>query len=74
MVYRNKIFNDKDKKNIIDVEKDDNIYWIVRKIYNKKYQIYGKNIKVRSKKEIIFNTLKYLYFTKKVDIKHFLES
>ena len=74
LVYRNKIFNDKDKKNIIDVDKDDNIYWIVRKIYNKKYQIYGKNIKVRSKKEIIFNTLKYLYFTKKVDIKHFLES
>ena len=74
LVYRNKIFNDKDKKNIIDVDKDDNIYWIVRKIYNKKYKIYGKNIKVRSKKEIIFNTLKYLYFTKKVDIKHLLES
>ena len=34
----------------------------------------GKNIKVRSKKEIIFNTLKYLYSTKKVDIKHLLES
>ena len=74
LVYRNKIFNDKDKKNIIDVDKDDNIYWIVRKIYNKKYKIYGKNIKVRSKKEIIFNTLKYLYFTRKVDIKHLLES
>jgi hypothetical protein len=74
LVYRNKIFNNKDKKNIIDVDKDDNIYWIVRKIYNKKYKNYGKNIKVRSKKEIIFNTLKYLYFTKKVDIKHLLES
>jgi hypothetical protein len=34
----------------------------------------GKNIKVRSKKEIIFNTLKYLCFTEKVDIKHLLES
>jgi hypothetical protein len=74
LVYRNKIFNNKDKKNIIDVDKDDNIYWIVRKIYNKKYKNYGKNIKVRSKKEIIFNTLKYLYFTRKVDIKHLLES
>jgi hypothetical protein len=74
LVYRNKIFNNKDKKNIIDVDKDDNIYWIVRKIYNKKYKNYGKNIKVRSKKEIIFNTLKYLYFTRKMDIKHLLES
>ena len=70
LVYRNKIFNNKEKKDIIDVDKDDNIYWILKQIFNKKYKIYGKNIKVRSKKEIIFNTLKYLYFSKKVDIKY----
>ena len=73
LVYRNKIFFDKDKKNIIDCDKSDNIYWIMIQIFNKKYKSFGKKVKIRSKKEIIFNTLKYLYFTKNVEIKHRLE-
>ena len=74
LVYRNKIFFDKDKNNIIDCDKEDNIYWIIRQIFNKKYKSFNKNNKIRTKKEIIFNTLKYLYFTKTVEIKHKLES
>ena len=74
LVYRNKIFFDKDKRNIIDCDKNDNIYWIMIKIFNKKYNSFNIKGKIRSKKEIIFNTLKYLYFTKNVEIKHRLES
>ena len=74
LVIRNKIFNNTNHKNIIDRDKDDNIYWILKQIFNKKYNNFGNKIKIRSRKNIIFNTLKYLYFTKNVDIKHHLES
>ena len=74
LVIRNKIFNNANDKNIIDRDKDDNIYWILKQIFNKKYNNFGNKIKIRSRKKIIFNTLKYLYFTKDVDIKHHLES
>jgi hypothetical protein len=74
LVIRNKIFNNTNDKNIIDRDKEDNIYWILKQIFNKKYNNFGNKIKIRSRKNIIFNTLKYLYFTKNVDIKHHLES
>ena len=73
LVVRNKIFN-KDKKNVIDWDKEDNAYWMMKRIFNKKYKSFRNNIKIRSRKDIIFNTLKYLYFSKKVEIKHQLES
>ena len=75
LLIRNKIFFDKDKKDIIDCDKDDNIFLITWKLFNKKYKsnLKDKDKKIRSKKDIIFNTLKYLYFTKNVQIKHELK-
>ena len=74
LVIRNKIFNDKNKKNIIECDKDDNIYWILKQIFNKKYYNFGNKIKIRRRKDIIFNTLKYLYFTKTVNLKYHFDS
>ena len=73
LVLRNKIFLNKDKKNIIDCDKDDNAYWIMKQIFNKKYKSFP-NIKIRTRKDIIFNTLQFLYFSKNVEIKHQIET
>ena len=73
LVLRNKIFLNKDKKNILDCDKDDNAYWLMKQIYNKKYKSFPY-IKMRTRKDIIFNTLQFLYFSKNIEIKHQLET
>lgn len=71
LVIRNKIFFDKEKKNILDCDKEDNAYWLLKQKLNKKYK-YFKNANILTKKDVIFNTLKYLYFSKKVEVNHSL--
>ena len=71
LVIRDKIFINKDKKNIITQDKDDNIYWILWQLFHKKDKKSNPNIVIR--KNTIFNILKYLYFTKTVKIKNKLE-
>ena len=58
--------------NSIDCDKEDNIYWITRLLFYKhnKNKIKQKKIKSKNLKDIIFNTLKFLYFNKKVEIIH----
>ena len=80
LVERNKIFFNNSVKNSIDQDIDDNIYWIVWKLIysknkknnnNRNIHNYKKNIIIR--KKIIFNILKYLYFTKNAEINFELE-
>ena len=67
LVIRNKIFSTKERNNIYEYDSEDIIYWILIQYMNKKY------VNQRSNKDIVFNILKYLYFTKYVEIKHKLE-
>ena len=71
LVHRNNIFFDKNKKNTIDNNKDDYIYWIVKIIFYRKYKEQINYIqKLRNEKYFIFNILKYLFFSKNVEINH----
>ena len=67
LVIRNKIFFIKERNNIYEYDNDDLIYWILVYYLNK------KNINQSSKKDIVFNILKYIYFTKYVEIINILE-
>ena len=67
LVIRNKIFFSKEKNNIYEYDNDDIIYWILAQYF------YKKNINQNIKKDIVFNILKYIYFTKYVEIKNKLE-
>jgi len=67
LVIRNKIFFSKEKNNIYEYDNDDIIYWILTQYINK------KNINQNITKDIVFNILKYIYFTKNVEIKYKLE-
>lgn len=69
LITRNKIFYDKEKKMIKEFYKNDDMFWFVWRMFNKK----GKNKPEVNKKEIIFNVLQYLYFTKNIEISHKLE-
>ena len=69
LITRNKIFYDKEKKMIKEFYKNDNIFWFVWRVLNKN----GKNKPQINKKDIIFNVLQYLYFTKNIEISHKLE-
>ena len=69
LIARNKIFYDKEKKEIKECYKNDDIYWLVWRVFNKK----GKNIPQTNQKDIMFNVLQYLYFTKYIEINHKLE-
>ena len=69
LISRNKIFYDKEKKMIKEFYKNDDMFWFVWRIFNKK----GKNKPEVNQKEIIFNVLQYLYFTKNIEISHKLE-
>jgi hypothetical protein len=69
LITRNKIFYDKEKKVIKECYKNDDIFWFVWRVLNKK----GKNKPQTNKKDIIFNVLQYLYFTKNIEINHKLE-
>jgi hypothetical protein len=71
LVERNKIFINKSKKNSITQDRDDNIYWIMWQLNYRKNKKNKQNARIR--KKIIFNILKYLYFTKPVDIQYELE-
>jgi len=69
LITRNKIFYDKEKKVIKEYYKNDDIFWFVWRMFNKK----GKNKLQINQKDIIFNVLQYLYFTKNIEINHKLE-
>jgi len=69
LISRNKIFYDKEKKMIKEFYKNDDMFWFVWRMFNKK----GKNKPEVNQKEIIFNVLQYLYFTKNIEISHKLE-
>ena len=69
LITRNKIFYDKEKKMIKEFYKNDDIFWFVWRVFNKK----GKNKLQINQKDIIFNVLQYLYFTKNIEINHKLE-
>jgi hypothetical protein len=69
LITRNKIFYDKEKKVIKECYKNDDIFWFVWRVLNKK----GKNKPQTNQKDIIFNILQYLYFTKSIEINHKLE-
>ena len=69
LITRNKIFYDKEKKMVKECYKNDDIYWLVWRLFNKK----GKNKPQVNQKDIIFNVLQYLYFTKNIEISHKLE-
>ena len=69
LITRNKIFYDKEKKMIKEFYKNDDIFWFVWRMFNKK----GKNKLQINQKDIIFNVLQYLYFTKNIEINHKLE-
>ena len=71
LIKRNKIFFDKNKKNVNEINKNDNIYWIIWIFFNKNY--YNRGLNTTTIKKFIFNILKYLYFTKNVEIKFGLE-
>jgi len=69
LITRNKIFYDKEKKMVKECYKNDDIYWLVWRLFNKK----GKNKPQVNQKDIIFNVLQYFYFTKNIEINHKLE-
>ena len=73
LLTRNKIFNN---NNSIDCDKEDNIYWITKQLIYKhnKTKIKQKKLNSQKLKNIIFNTLKFLYFNKKVEIIHEIAS
>ena len=68
---KNKIYEN-DKKDSVDLDKKDEIYWILKYLFNFRYTNDLQNY--ISKKNCIFSILKYLYFTKTVDIKYQLDS
>ena len=69
LITRNKIFYDKEKKTIKECYKNDDMFWFVWRVLNKK----GKTKPQANQKDIIFNVLQYLYFTKNIEINHKLE-
>ena len=75
LVIRNKIFFDKDKKNKIVNDKDDNIFWLSKRLFYIKNKDKKPTLqKFIKQKDFIFNILKYAYFTKKVEINYQLDS
>ena len=75
LVIRNKIFFDKDKKNKIVNDKDDNIFWLSKRLFYIKNKDKKPTLqKYIKEKDFIFNILKYAYFTKKVEINYQLDS
>ena len=77
LVIRNKIFIGKDKKNKIvnENEKEDNLFWLIKRLFYIKNKDKKTNIQNYIKqKDIIFNILKYIYFTKNAEINFQLES
>ena len=66
---RNKKKKNKNKK---DKDIDDNLYWVINQIVNKK--IKKNELFLKNRKKIIFNILQYLYLTKNVEIIHQFES
>jgi hypothetical protein len=62
--------NNKDLKNNKDINYD-YLFWCLKYLFNKKY--YNSSTNFVSKKNCINSIIKYLYFSKKIKIKHSLE-
>ena len=71
LMLKKNIF-DNDKKDNVDIDKKDEIYWMLKYLFNFRYTNNSQNY--ITKKQCIFSILKFLYFTKTVDIKYQLES